>query len=285
MKISVIVPVYNGEKWIGQCIENILCQTHKNTEIIVVDDGSTDRTAEIAAGYPAVTVIRQENQGQSVARNVGASAATGDYIHFMDVDDLLERNYYALMVDALADDYGIDMVFGGFIHEAQTDFAIRYNGRMMLTSLEDKISVTNATQMGFAWRYLIRRAFIREQGLQFEPGRLIEDLPFTLEAVARSRSIATAPGAIYYYMKRSDSSLNSRDRKHMLKVKRDYKHARDYRCDFMRRHNLVYRIEPFQRIQYKILGIPMAYKLFLRNGKTKWYFLGLRIVQKKSVRP
>jgi hypothetical protein len=139
--------------------------------------------------------------------------------------------------------------------------------------------------MGFVWRYLIRREFLVEQGLRFEEGRLIEDLPFTLEAVVRARSIVTAPGAMYYYMKRGGSILNSRDRAHMLKVKRDYRHARDMRRELMRRHNLTTQGEPFQKIEYKFLGIPMVYKCKFRNGRTKWYFLGIRILQKKHVRP
>jgi CDP-glycerol glycerophosphotransferase len=287
MKISVIIPAYNGEKWIAQCIENVLCQSYKNLEIIVIDDGSKDRTAEIAADYPSVKLIRQHNQGLSVSRNNGARAATGDYIHFLDVDDLLNREYYASMVDALGDDNRdgakIDMVFGGFFNEAQPDFSISYHDRLMLVSLEDKVGVTNASQMGFAWRYLIRREFFERQGLQFEPGRLLEDLPFTLEAVARARCIVTAPGAMYHYMNRGGSILSSRNREHARKLKADYKHSRELRAEFMRRHDL--SVNPYKKVEYKIFGIPMLYKFKLRNGRTRWYFAGLYVLQKKSVRP
>jgi glycosyltransferase involved in cell wall biosynthesis len=284
MKISVIIPAYNGEKWVAQCIDNMLCQSYKNLEIIVVDDGSRDRTAEIAAAYPQVKLISQPNGGLSVARNTGIDAATGDYIHFMDVDDLLERDYYQRMVDALGDSRA-DMVFGGITNEAQLDFSLHYKGRMLLTSLEDKISVTNVLQMAFAVRYLTRRAFLDEQGLRFIPGRMIEDIPFSLEVVARASCIVTAPGATYYYMKRDGSILNSRDREHRLKLKRDYKFARDFRRDFLARHNMSSGVEPHQKIQYKIFGIPMIYRISFRNGKTKWYFVGLRFMQRKPVRP
>ncbi len=285
MKISVIIPAYNGEKYIAQCIENVLCQTYKDLEIIVVNDGSTDRTAEIAAGYPGVKLVSQQNQGLSVTRNNGAKVATGDYIHFLDVDDLLGRDYYERMVEALDPGVDVDMVFGGFVNEAQLDFSLSYSDRLLLVSLEDKISVTNAPQMGYAWRYLIRREFMEKAGLQFEPGRLIEDMPFTLEAVAAAANVVTAPEAIYYYMKREGSILNSRNPERVRKVKEDYKHVRELRRDFMRRHNLTSSVTPHQKIQYKILGIPMLYKIVFRNGKTKWYFLGIRLFQKKPVRP
>jgi glycosyltransferase involved in cell wall biosynthesis len=286
MKISVVISAFNAEKWVGQAIENVLCQTHPNIEIIVVDDGSTDRTAAIAASFSGVKVISQHNQGQSVARNTGLDAATGEWIHFMDVDDLINREYYASMVDAIGDSgERVDMVFGSFVNEAHLDFAIEYKGRMLLTALDDKMSVTNAPQMGFVWRYLIRREFILREGLRFEPERLIEDMPYTLQAVAAARAVTTAPGAMYYYMKRPGSSLNLRERSHMKKLKADYKWARGFRREFMRRHNLLDRVEPYQKIQYKLFGIPVVYRLHFRNGKTKWYFAGVRILQKKPVRP
>jgi hypothetical protein len=68
-------------------------------------------------------------------------------------------------------------------------------------------------------------------------------------------------------------------------VKRDYKHARHLRRDFMNRHNFSNKVEPHQKIEYKILGIPMVYRITYRNGKTKWYFAGLRVLQRKPVRP
>ena len=99
--VSVIIPVYNGEKYIKNCLENVLSQTYKNLEIIVVDDGSTDRSAEIAAGYPVKIVAHERNSGLSAARNTGIDNAQGDYIHFMDVDDLLNTDFYKSMVEAI----------------------------------------------------------------------------------------------------------------------------------------------------------------------------------------
>ncbi|MDR1671493.1 MAG: glycosyltransferase, partial [Alistipes sp.] len=242
MKISVVIPAYNGEAWVAQCIENIRCQSHKNVEIIVVDDGSTDKTAAIASSYSSVKVIKQTNQGQSVSRNVGAAAATGDYIHFMDVDDLIGLDYYQRMVEAVPPEINggpkVDMLFGGFVNEAQPDFALSFTQRMILVAFRDKISVTGSAQMGYAWRYLIRRAFLEEQGLRFEPGRMIEDLPFTLEAVARAASIVTVPGAMYRYMKRPDSLLNTPNKAVARKRRKNWRETVEFRNGFLRSHGL-----------------------------------------------
>jgi CDP-glycerol glycerophosphotransferase len=285
MKISVVIPAYNGEKWIAQCIENVLCQTHKNIEIIVVDDGSTDSTAAIASSYGSVKVISQTNQGLSVSRNAGAAAATGEYIHFLDVDDLLNREYYAAMVDAIGADTKVDMVFGGFENETLPDFSIRYKSRLLLVALEDKLSVTNVTQMAFAWRYLIRRAFLEQHRLTFIPGRLMEDMPFTLEAVAHAGTVVTAPGATYHYMKRGGSILSSRGKDHIRKLKEHYRLAREFRREFLQRHNLDTATGVWRKKQYKIFGIPLIYRVEYRNSKVRWFVGKLRVMQKKSVRP
>ena len=281
MKITVIIPAYNGEKYIAQCIENMLCQTHKDLEIIVVNDGSTDRTAEIAARYTAVKLINQKNQGLSVARNSGIDAATGDYIHFMDVDDLINRNYYERMVDAITGIGSVDMVFGGFANGIHPELSLSFADRLLLTMLEDKIAFTNAGISGYAVRYLIRRGFVEENGLRFEPGRLIEDVPFTLEALARSGAVATAPGATYYYMKRAGSILNTRNKERARKRAEDYSYAKAWRREFYERNGLGTVVKPRTTCIYKLFGIPVSTKIVRNDGKTRWYLFGVRILQRR----
>ena len=92
-KISVIVPVYNVEKWLNMCIDSILAQSYKNLEIILVNDGSTDKSKDICDSYSKkdnrVRVLNIKNSGQSVARNIGLKEAKGDYILFIDSDDYI----------------------------------------------------------------------------------------------------------------------------------------------------------------------------------------------------
>ncbi len=281
MKISVIIPAFNGEKYIAQCIENVLYQTYKEIEIIVVNDGSTDRTAEIAARWPEVKLINQENQGLSVARNSGMEVATGDYIHFMDADDLINRNYYERMVDAITGVESVDMVFGGFVNGIHPELSLSFADRLLITLLEDKIALTNAGLMGYAVRYLVRRKFLEENNLRFEPGRLIEDVPFTLEAIAWSKAVATAPGATYYYIKRAGSILNSRNRERARKRALDYSYARAWRREFYERNGLGTVVKPRITCVYKLFGIPVSTKIVRNDGKTRWYLFGVRILQRR----
>ena len=93
LKVSIVVPVFNGEKYIRKALASILGQTYKNIECIVVDDGSTDRTVEICEEFSdRLLILRKENGGQSSALNFGWSKASGDYLSYLSADDLLDRN-------------------------------------------------------------------------------------------------------------------------------------------------------------------------------------------------
>ena len=291
MKISVIIPVYNGERYIAQCLENVLCQSHRDLEIIVVDDGSTDATAATAARYPSVRVISQPNGGLSVARNKGIEAATGEYIHFLDVDDLLNGSYYERMADAITpcgneapigeSKRPIDMVFGGYINGLHPVQSLRFDDRLLLTTLNDKIWFTNAGIAGYAWRYLIRRSFIERTNLRFEPGRMFEDAKFTLDALALSEGVATSPGATYHYMKRAGSILNERNPEHVRKRKEQYRLMRAWRRDYYARHGLGPVVKTIRRSIYKLLGIPAITRIDRNDGKSRWYIFGILILQRR----
>lgn len=99
--ISVVVPTYNSEKYIGKCIDSILAQTYKHWELIIIDDGSQDDTFCILEKYAKedcrVHIIHQENQGPGIARNTGIAAAKGEYIVFIDSDDYIENDYFELL--------------------------------------------------------------------------------------------------------------------------------------------------------------------------------------------
>jgi glycosyltransferase involved in cell wall biosynthesis len=113
MKVSVIVPVFNGAAYLRETIDSVLGQTRAVDEIVVVDDGSTDSSPEILASYGArLTVLRQENRGVAAARNVGLEIASGDLITFLDQDDLWPADRTEAMVEALATHPDVDVVAG-----------------------------------------------------------------------------------------------------------------------------------------------------------------------------
>ena len=116
--VSVIIPVYGVEKYIAQCLESVINQTYNNLEIIVVNDGTKERSAEIAKEYAAkdsrIKVYDFDNGGLSVARNRGLEIATGDYISYIDSDDWIEKNMYETLLEAAMKN-DADMVKCGII--------------------------------------------------------------------------------------------------------------------------------------------------------------------------
>jgi glycosyltransferase involved in cell wall biosynthesis len=126
--VSVIMPVYNGEKFLCQAMDSVVGQDYKNTEIIIVDDGSTDKTAELVKPYlkrANVSYVFQTNGGQAAALNKGVSIANGEFLSFVDYDDLWDSKKLQIQLKAFAEDPDLDVVFGHLKNFAEDKVADR----------------------------------------------------------------------------------------------------------------------------------------------------------------
>jgi len=116
-KISIIVPIYNSEKYLKRCIESILKQTYTNIELILINDGSEDKSLEICEEYKKnderIIIVNKENEGVSVARNIGIEKATGELISFVDADDYLEATFLQELLDIM-EKYNVNYVACGY---------------------------------------------------------------------------------------------------------------------------------------------------------------------------
>ncbi|MDR2912263.1 MAG: glycosyltransferase [Alistipes sp.] len=235
MKVSVVIPVYNGEKYLAACLDGMMRQTHRDLEIIVVDDGSGDRSPEIARSYPVKVVAFERNRGLSAARNAGMAAATGEYLHFMDVDDEINDEFYErLAAAALAT--GADVACCGMVHEPKPHRTTLFSERRVIAETREKFRVTKAGVWSYVWRYLFRRSFLTEHGLSFEEGRLVEDMPFTVPAIYHAAGVVVVPGAEYTYKLNEGSIMQVRSREHRRRRHRDLRHAKELRHNFARAH-------------------------------------------------
>ena len=128
MKISAIVPVYNSEKYIERCVNSVSQQSYSNWELILVDDGSTDNSYDILCklkeSEPRIKVLHQKNSGPGIARNAGLSTATGDYIVFIDSDDVIKPDYFEKLSHETADVVFID------INQVDEDFRVQRKEHM-----------------------------------------------------------------------------------------------------------------------------------------------------------
>lgn len=253
--VSVIIPVYNGEQYIDDCIQQMLSQSYENLEIIVVNDGSTDKTGQLAQSYPVKLIEFSQNKGNSIGKNTGLEAATGEYVHFMDVDDAINPDFYQNMVSAIIET-GADIACGGIINQSKPHRTMLIPERTVYYSTEDKLKATNVGRWGYTVRYLLRKEFLKEHNLRFEEGRFIEDLPFSLAAIYFSKSMVMVPGATYTYIRRENSIMTTRTKAHRKKRHRDLRHAKEVRHRFARKH------------KFKIPGVPTGlFSLFF----VKWF--------------
>lgn len=233
--VSIIVPVYNVEDYIEQCLQSIVNQTYKNIEVIIVNDGSTDRTAEICKKFvqadDRVRLISQENQGVAVARKTGISQAAGQFIGFVDGDDWIEYDYYTqlmqhsgqfdLITAGYKNGYGenigiFDMVKEG---EYSSSEAVKY-------ILDNMIIFENTEQHGittYLWNKLFRTDMSRVVSTEINEKIVIgEDSEFVYRYLLRCNSILISDICGYYYRMREDSAVHSVNKQYLTNINELY---------------------------------------------------------------
>ena len=282
-KISVIVPVYNTEEFLPQCLNSLIHQTYKNLEIIIIDDGSPDNSSvvynEFAQKDNRIKIIRQQNSGISAARNAGLANATGEWVHFIDSDDYIDVDYYDKMLSA-SDGIFSDIIAGGVISQNAPLYNVCYKGRRVLTTMAEKFFITNALNNCTVWRYLFRRDFLAKNKLSFEVGRIFEDILYIPNAIRLANCIVTVPNTNYHYVYNPNSLLNKR---YSPNHQEQYDYAENKLFQFIAENKLeqvVGRSNCVETTTYKLIAFKIFKKVFHRDtNETKYYLFGLRILK------
>ena len=202
--VSVVVPIYNVEAFLRDCLDSIRSQTYRDLQVILVDDGCTDGSVPIAeefvAADPRFTLIRQPNAGLSAARNAGVPHATGEFLAFVDSDDVLAAHAYETLVQALSG--GADFASGA-VHRLTSRGHHRgypHNEAINGTDLSAHVSRNHKLLRDRTiWNKLFRRTFWDRHGFEFPPGRLFEDVPVCVPAHAWASSVAVVNETIYFW--------------------------------------------------------------------------------------
>lgn len=202
--VSIIVPIYNAEKYLDSCIQSVLRQTYTNWELILIDDGSTDKSGRIAEEYgfadERITVFHQKNLGVSLARNQGIDEATGNYVVFLDADDELIEDCLAKTVN-IAEEMNADVVAGRSCENQELfqDRIIWTGAEALENSLKDHLFTYSACAK------LIRREFIGKT--RFTPDiRINEDSYFVFQLLCKQNVFVLTNDVIYFYRANSESS-------------------------------------------------------------------------------
>lgn len=215
-KISIIIPIYNVDKYLSACIETVIHQTYQNLEIILVNDGSTDICPQICDDYAAkdqrIIVIHKKNGGLSDARNAGMKIATGDYISFVDSDDLLSLDFYQNILNALIKN-DADVVECGFVKFEKENELKEVNIKTDIFNVEiyetenALLQLLNGPLSIVVWNKMYKKNIVK--GIEFPFGKINEDAFWTYKIFAKAKKIAKISAPLYFYRQQSTSIMGA----------------------------------------------------------------------------
>lgn len=250
--ISVIVPVFNVEKYLKKCVDSIIGQTYDNIEIILIDDGSTDNSGTICDSYlqidSRVQVFHCDNNGVSSARNKGLKHSNGKYIFWLDSDDYISRDCISVLY-SLIKRYDSDMAICNYVDGEDRDYIFN-DDNCEVKSFDSKIGLENIYKnhhysfvMAASWAKLIRKELYED--LEYPEGKIFEDIYISHYLINKCKKITYINKIMYYYFQWSKSILG----KELYKAKLDYLEAFEDRIVFF--DNLgYYSLKEKARIQY-----------------------------------
>ncbi len=210
-KVTVIVPIYNVEKYLARCIDSLVNQTLNEIEIVLVNDGTKDSSGKIAMQYAKqykekIIYLEKENGGLSDARNYGLAYAKGEYIAFLDSDDYIEKDAYEKMYEKAklenADYVECDFIWE-YPNKKRKDKCYQYNNKKEMLAFARVV----------AWNKLIKREIIEENNIRFPKGLRYEDIEFTYKLIPHLNKICYVDQCFIHYIQRKNSIANVQNEK------------------------------------------------------------------------
>lgn len=211
--ISVIIPVYNNEKYLCECLDSIIAQTYHNIQIITVDDGSTDKSGEILDQYAVkddrIEVYHIQNSGVSTARNIGINYAMGEYVTFVDSDDTVSLDMYDILFDQFLNKTDIDIVHCGYEKkklDGSSKMVLGTNQKYCFDCTEGMLHFIKGDLFtGALWNKIYRRSIL--ENLYFvEDVKINEDVLFNFYAFKKARNTVLVDKPLYCYYERKNAS-------------------------------------------------------------------------------
>lgn len=211
--VTVVVPIYNAERYLAECIDSILSQDHQNLNIILINDGSEDQSGKIAEEYQKkdarICVIHRENSGVSITRNVGIDAAKGEYICFSDADDKLEPDYVSYLLK-LAVENDADMSITRNFHNSFRQMNVINDILEIQTPEEAIVDLLHYQHMIGVYCKMIKTSFLNEYKLRFMSDiRIGEGFNFTMDCFQRINKLAVGQRSVYFYRRDNEASAMS----------------------------------------------------------------------------
>ena len=252
-KISVVVAFFNNEDDLGDCLDSIAAQTHPDLEVIMVDDASSDRSAEIArakaAADPRFTLLQPGHGGPGGARNRGVERARGEYLAFVDGDDVLSANAYELLLHAL-ERSGSDFVSGAVYRVGPNGITPSALHSLALKGRQTGTHVTKTPRLLYdvsVWNKLFRRSFWDAHQLSYPEGVVWEDLRLMTKAHVLARAVDVIPDVVYYWRERAQGKLSITQSRTSIANLRDRMTAMNDIDQFIAAHSTAALLRAHQR--------------------------------------
>lgn len=282
-KISIIVPVYNTEKYLPRCIESLIRQTLKEIEIILVDDGSTDSCPDIIKEYSSIDsrikILTQNNQKQGAARNRGTEVANGEFIGFVDSDDWIDDDFYQKLYEAASrNNSDIALATNVRIGNGKTKKRLDIQKETLACTLQEKIDLTNQSKNPCPTNKIYRSTMLKNNNITWPEGVYCEDKLFTIEAVYFANSVVSVPNVNYYYFRNPSSTVNKNSVEHKKKKLDDRNSANKAVLDFLKSKNAQVRDKEFWAVinEIRIFGVSV-YKEQISLKTVRKTLLGIKI--------
>lgn len=218
-KLSIIVPVYNVEKYLPKCLESLTNQTLKDIEIICVNDGSMDNSLailkEFASKDSRIRIIDNQHQGVAKTRNTGLEQSTGEYIGFVDSDDYIDIDFFEKLYNS-ATKSNSDIAIASILKHKNffNIYNAKYTKEETAITIQDKIKLCEDKKHFFfyAWNKIYHSGFIKENNIKFSEGQIYEDVMFAIKALYYSNKIISVYGTKYHYIEHENSLTKYKDK-------------------------------------------------------------------------
>lgn len=285
IKVSVIVPCYNVEKYLRVCLDSLINQTLRDIEIICINDGSTDSTFQILQEYAAsdtrIKIIDKGNAGPSAARNIGLTLAQGEFVTYVDSDDWIDLNFYEELYNA-AKKYDAEIAVGSIYRPDDKDYFLKIRSYKTATKTKDKYKLACVPRRNYVVNKIYNRESLLNSGLLFNEGVYFEDIYWTPKVLHFLGKMVLVPDVAYYYRSNPNSIVMQKGDKY----RKDRLSALLDCQEFIKRYDILCSLNGFNywyKDYFKIFGLTL-FMVKDYNFAKKYYLFGLLPVFERRTR-
>lgn len=285
VKISVIVPVYNNDKYLRKCLQSIVSQTFTDIEIICINDGSTDNSLEILKDFARldnrIIIIDGENKGVSCARNAGLAVANGEYAGFVDSDDWIDADFYEKLYTA-AKKHNADIAVCGIkrLRRWKWKYHLKFAGEVYTEDNNMKFLLCDVPDKCYVWNKIYKLEELRKHAIDFEVDVYYEDRYFTAQALVYLKSLVVVPDTYYNYWTNNNSIVKTKS----ARKDSDSKYTKEKTMHFLKSNNINLD-HYFKEIKkFKIFGLTVMKVKYYKDKKEYLLFNQIHYTVKAAVK-